>query len=282
MPGGTYRVNDALIHEIYHGAVIDHPSLLGGVLAREIADRAGAPAFIVDPVSVDEFEQLSRVSGLKGFPRKSLGHFLNKRVVARLYAEKIGRPYEELNLIICHLGGGISMSAHKQGRMIDSLDANGEGPFSPERAGGVRVDDIADLAFSDNMTLEKLKDLLIRKGGLMSHLGTYDAREVEKRIASGDEEAALVYEAMAFQIAKSAASLAPTLHGKVDAILVTGGLARSRMLAGWIKERLSWIAPVEIFPGEFEMEALAMGAIRVLEGRERARIFPTCDFEDVP
>lgn len=279
LPGGVYRMNDALEDEITSRAVVNHPSLLGGLMARDLAEKTGAPAFIVDPVSVDELADLSRISGLKDFPRKSLGHFLNKRAAARKYAADAGREYESLNLIVIHLGSGITMSAHLAGRMVDTLDSNGEGPFSTERSGCIRVDDLAGYAVSSGLSAGDLKKKLTRGAGLMDHLGTRDAIEIEKRIEAGDEKAALVYEAMTYGVAKHAASLAPALGGKVDAIIVTGDLARSEMLIRWLDERLGWLAPVTVYAGQFEMWALAAGARDVIEGKQRARIFPSCEFE---
>ncbi|MFH1024974.1 MAG: butyrate kinase [Planctomycetota bacterium] len=275
VPAGTYRVNARMIADARSDRFVDHVSRLGCLLADALAHPHGISAFIVDPVSVDEFDPVSRVSGLPGLPRRSLTHALNIKAAARRYAAECGRPYPSLNLIISHLGGGISVAVHRGGRMIDAVDANGEGPMSPERSGGLRADDLVDLCFSGKHDRAGLKRLLTRGGGLAGHLDTTDAVEIEKHIAAGNETARLVFEAMAYMTAKHIAGLAAAVAGKVDAVILTGGLARSSFLVDYIRQRVGFLAPLVIYPGENEMLSLALGAERVLAGTEKPRVYPT-------
>jgi butyrate kinase len=279
VPAGTYRVNPAMLADARSDRYIDHASRLGCLMAEALARPRGIPAFIADPVSVDEYDEISRISGLPGLPRRSLTHALNIKSAARRYAAEAGRPYGELNLLIAHLGGGISVAVHHRGRMIDSADANGEGPMSPERSGALRVDDLVDLCFSGQHDRAGLKRLLTRGSGLAGHLGTTDAVEIEKRIAAGDAKARLVYEAMAYMVAKHIAGLAAAVAGRVDAVILTGGLARSDFLVKCIRQRVGFLGPVTVYPGENEMLALFQGAERVLTGREKARVYPTGEEE---
>ncbi|MBN1137071.1 MAG: butyrate kinase [Anaerolineae bacterium] len=279
IPSGTYQVNDKMIAELSNrNKEREHASNLGGILARDIAGRVGVPAFIVDPVAVDEFDDLARISGLPEIERKSLSHALNLKSAARRAAQDLGRPYPELNLVVVHLGGGISVTAHRQGRMVDVNQAlDGTGPFAPERSGGLPVGDVVRLCFGVhpyeglNLTYEQMFKKLAGKGGLVAHLGTNNAVEVERRINAGDDHARLIYEAMAYQIAKEIGTMATVLKGKVDAVVITGGIAHSEMLLSWIRERVGWIAPILVYPGEDEMLALAQGALRVFRGEEAAR-----------
>lgn len=278
IPSGTYRVNERMLADLRAPQEREHASNLGALLAQEIAAPMGIPAFIVDPVCVDEFDPLARISGLPEIERRSLSHALNIKASGRRAAAELGRRYDELNLVIAHLGGGISVSAHRRGRMIDVNQAlDGTGPFSPERAGGLPVGDVLRMAYAvppydkRRYTYEELFRRIAGQGGLVAHLGTNDAREVERRIAAGDEHARLIYEAMAYQIAKEIGGMATTLYGDVDAIVLTGGLAHSALLTGWIKERVGHIAPVLVYPGQDEMLAMAQGALRVLRGEEPAR-----------
>jgi butyrate kinase len=255
-----------------------HASNLGALLAHDIADRIGAPAFIVDPVCVDELDDVARVSGLPEIERKSLSHALNVKFVARRAARDLGRCYSEVNLVVAHLGGGISVTAHRLGCMVDVNQAlDGTGPFAPERSGGLPVGDVVRMCFgvrpygSVHLSYEQMFSKLAGRGGLVAHLGTNSAVEVERRIGAGDQHARLVYEAMAYQISKEIGSMATVLCGKVDAVVITGGVARSEMLIGWIREYVSWIAPFLVYPGEDEMLALALGTLRVLRGDEEAR-----------
>jgi butyrate kinase len=273
LASGTYAVNERMLQELQSPSKErDHPSNLAALVANEIAQGAGVPAFVVDPVCVDEFEPLARIAGLPEIERKSLAHALSLKSAARRAAADLGRRYEEINLVIVHMGGGISVSAHRQGRMVDVNQAlDGTGPFSPERAGGLPVGDVLRLAFSGMYTYEELFRRLTRQGGLLAHLGTNDAIAVERRIAQGDEQARLIYEAMAYQIAKEIGLMSTVLKGQVDAVVLTGNLAHSTMLVSWIRERVEWIAPLLVYPGQDEMLAMAQGVLRVLRGEEEAK-----------
>lgn len=271
---GTYIVNEKMIEDLKEAKRGEHASNLGAIIAYEIAKPLGIPAFIVDPVVVDEMDDVARISGLNGIERKSIFHALNQKAVARRAAKDLGKKYEEVNLIVAHLGGGISVGAHKKGRVVDVNNAlNGDGPFAPERAGGLPTQDLVELCFSGKYTLDEMKKKLAGEGGLVSHLGTNDAREVEKRIESGDSYSKLVYEAMAYQVSKTIGEMAAVLKGEIDAIVLTGGIAYSEMLTNLIKERVSFLGKVLIYPGEDEMEALALGALRVLRKEEEPKIY---------
>lgn len=272
VPAGAFEVTDDVVWQLRYRPENEHPSNLGAPIAKSIADELGIKAYIYDPVTVDEMAPVARVSGLPEFRRKSLGHPLNMRAAAHRYAEKVGRRYEDLNLVIAHLGGGITLSAHEHGTMID-LVSDEEGPFSPQRTGGLPTFQTLELAAESGKSFKELYRYVKTKGGLMGHLGTDDGREVERRIAEGDEHAALVYEAMAYSISKFIGALATVLKGEVDAIIITGGVAHSQMICDWIRERVGFIAPVEVIAGENEMEALACGVLRVLRGEERLNVF---------
>jgi len=273
IPSGTYRVNERMLDELRHPKEREHASNLGAIIADEIAQRIGIPAFIVDPVCVDEFDDIARISGLPEIERRSLSHALNLKAAARRAARELGKRYDEVNLVVAHLGGGISVSPHRRGRMVDVNQAlDGTGPFAPERAGGLPVGDVICMCYSGKYTCEEMSKKIAGRGGLVAHLGTNDARQVERRIIEeGDQHARLIYQAMAYQIAKEIGLMATVLKGDVDAIVLTGGLARSEMLVDWIVERVEWIAPVMIYPGEDEMLAMAQGALRVLRGQEEAQ-----------
>ncbi len=279
VPSGTYLVNDRMLSELFcRDKEREHASSLGAPLAHEIASRAGIPAFIVDPVSVDEFDDLARISGLPEITRRSLSHALNLKAIGRRAAQHLGRSYQELNLVMAHLGGGISVTAHRQGRMVDVNQAlDGTGPFAPERAGGLPVGDVVRMCFGEGafdglcLTYDEMFRKLAGEGGLVAHLGTNNAVEVEERIASGDEHARLIYQAMAYQISKEIGAMATVLKGQVDAIVLTGGVAHSQILVEWIRDRTGWIAPMLVYPGEDEMLAMVQGALRVLEGEEEAK-----------
>jgi len=269
---GTYRVNHRMLSDVRSGNVqADHVSNLGCLLAFDLTRGTGIPAFIVDPVSVDEFPPVARISGLPELPRRSLGHALNIKMVARKAAKKLRRKYENLNLIVVHLGSGISVSSHQKGKMIDVNNANDGGPFSPQRVGSVPVTGLAKLCLSGKYDYPQIYERLTKKGGLLAHLGTDDLGEVEKRMATGDQKARLIYEAMIYQIAKEMGAMAATLSGKVDAVVLTGGMANSKNFVRKIKNRVKFLGPVLVFPGEDEMEALTRGALRVLNGEEKAK-----------
>jgi len=273
MPSGTYLVTDAMILDLKIGIQGEHASNLGGILARDIADRVNIKAYIVDPVAVDEFEDVARISGLKEIPRRSLVHALNIKAVCHRYADEKGKKIEELNLVIAHLGGGISISPIKNGRIVDANNANQMGPFSPERSGTLPVGDLVELCFSNKYQEKELRKMTHGKGGLVSYLGTFDGREVLKRIENGDTYAKLIYDAMCYQIGKEIASMATVLKGNVEAILITGGLAYSDYLIEKVKEMVSFIAPIYVYPGEDEMKALNEGVLRVLNNEEQAKIY---------
>lgn len=272
IPSGTYRVNQRMLTELRDPREREHASNLGALIANEIAEKVSVPAFIVDPVCVDEFDEIARISGLPEIERKSLSHALNLKAMARRAAADMAKPYEEVNLIVAHMGGGISVSPHRRGRMIDVNQAlDGTGPFSPERAGGLPVGDVVRMCYSGKYTYAEVMRKIAGHGGLVAHLGTNDAQEVETRIAHGDEHASLIYQAMAYQIAKEIGTMATVLSGDVDAIVLTGGLAASSMLTDWIRERVEWIAPTVIYPGQDEVLGMAQGALRVLGGEEQAK-----------
>ena len=273
MPSGTYKVTETMVKDLIIGIQGDHASNLGGMIADAIAKEQGIDAFIVDPVAVDEFEPLARISGLPHIKRKSLVHALNIRAIAISVAKDKYVPLEQLNLVMAHLGGGISIVPMKHGKMIDANNANEMGPFSPERAGGLPVGDIARMCFSGQYTPDELKKKIRGKGGMTAYLGTNDGREVLKRIEQGDEKAKLIFEAMGYQIAKEIGAMATVLEGKVDAVVLTGGVAYSKYLTDFITEHVSFIAPVIIKAGEDEMEALNLGVLRVLSGEEVAKIY---------
>ncbi len=272
LASGTYRVNGRMLADLRAPSGREHASNLGAIIAHEIAQRCDIPAFIVDPVSVDEFDDIARISGLPEIERRSLSHALNLKAAARKAARDLGRAYQDINLIVVHLGGGISVSPHRRGRMVDVNQAlDGTGPFSPERAGGLPVGDVIRMCYSGQYTYQQMSRKIVGQGGLVAHLGTNNATEVEKRITQGDKQAGLIYEAMAYQIAKEIGLMATVLKGQVEAIVLTGGLAHSEMLVGWIKERVQWIAPLLVYPGQDEMLAMAQGVLRVLQGEEEAR-----------
>ena len=270
--GGTYHVNDRMREDCRIGYSAQHASNLGALLAWELASRAGLPSFIADPVVTDEMSDVAKVTGLKGVRRKSRAHPLNQKAAARKMAEKLGKSYEECRFIVAHLGGGISIGAHENGLMIDMNDAgDGDGPFSPERAGTLPTEAMLDLCFSGEYEKKDIKRLLMGKTGVVSLLGTNNMLEVKKRIAEGDKEAELVLNAMAYHIARHIGAAATVLKGRVDAVIITGGLAYYEALMEDIRSRVAFIAPVQLFPGQFEMEALASASLRVLNGEEEAR-----------
>lgn len=273
MPSGTYKVTDAMIVDLKIGIQGEHASNLGGILARGIADLQEIPSFIVDPVAVDEYPDIARISGLPEVPRKSLVHALNIRAVGRRAAKDMGKTLTEVNFIIAHLGGGISISPVEKGRIIDANNANDAGPFSPERSGAVPVGALIKLCYSGKYTFVQMKKMIMGKAGLVGYLGTNDVRDVVKMIESGDEKAALIFDAMAYQISKEIGSMATVLKGKVDAIVLTGGIAYSNLLCEKVSKRVQFIAPVKVYPGEDEMLALAEGTQRVLNGEEQAKIY---------
>ncbi|WP_088825616.1 butyrate kinase [Listeria goaensis] len=271
LKGGTYKVTENMIQDLRIGVSGQHASNLGGLIAAELGEGFQIPIYIVDPVVVDELEPVARISGHKDYEKISIFHALNHKATARKIASELGQEYEASRFIIAHLGGGISVAAHKNGFAIDVNNAlGGEGPFSPERAGTIPLNAFLDACFDQNHSKEELQKQLMGEGGVASYLGTTDMREVEKMIANGDEYAALIFDAMALQVSKEIASLAVHFTGEVDAIILTGGLARSASFTKKITELTSWIAKVIVSPGEDEMKALNEGAQRILLGQEIA------------
>lgn len=269
---GTYEVNDAMIQALREARRGEHASNLGAVLALIFAREAGVHAYIVDAVTVDEWQDCARLSGLPQIARSPIGHVLNIKAVARRFARDQQRPYSDLRLIILHLGSGITVSAHRHGRMIDQNTPD-EGPFGPDRSGWLPVRDLIRLCFSGRYNEKQLDRLVFGEGGLYAYLGTRDLTEVERRIDAGDAPAAAVYDAMIYKIAKETGAMAAVLKGRVDAVLLTGGMANSQGLVTRLRDAIEWIAPVTVYPGEDELRALADGVFRVLDGEEQPRIF---------
>jgi butyrate kinase len=272
--GGTYTINDTLLHHARTGFTVRHPAILGSQLAQDFAATYGGRAFVVNPPDVDEFEAIARVTGLADVVRESRGHPLNQKEVAIRYASDVGKRYEDLNLVISHIGGGVSVTAHRKGRMIDSTDViNGDGPMAPTRAGALPATAIVRMSYADGYTQKQMYDRITKTGGLIDHLGTSEVTEVLDRIRKGDPYARLVYDAMIYQIGKYIGAYAAVLRGEVDAILLTGGIAHDPYLVDGITVMVKFIAPVKVYAGEFEMEALAAGALRVLKGEEEPKTY---------
>lgn len=281
IPGGVYEVNDAMLDDIVH-AIRSHACNLGCLIAHELAVLLpGCRAFIADPGVVDELDDVARITGSPQMPRITIWHALNQRAIARRYAAErtAAHPdkpvrYEDLNLIVCHLGGGISVGVHRKGRAVDVPNAlDGSGPFSPERAGTLPAGQLIDFCHSGKFTKEELKRRISGKAGLAAHLGTTDIPSIEKRIAAGDEHARLVLDAMIYGVAKEIGAAAVVLYGKVDAILLTGGMAHSEYIVSRLRNRIAFLAPVHVYPGEDEMEALALNALGALRGELPVRVY---------
>jgi butyrate kinase len=268
---GTYTVNEQMIKDLTKGVLGKHESNLGGLIANELARSLDIPAYIVDPVVVDELHDVARISGVPELPRVSTFHALSQKAVARKAAEELGKPYEELNLVVAHLGGGISVGAHYHGKVIDVDHAIDETSFSPERVGYLPVRDLIEMCYSGSYTQKEILKKIQKEAGLAAYFGTTDCIKIEKRINEGDSHAKLIYEAMVYQVCKEIGAYATVLKGKVDAIVITGAMSRSKMIEDWIRLRVSYIAPILTFPGEFEMEALAEGAYTVLAGITHAK-----------
>ena len=273
MEGGVYRVNELILDHAVRGANgIQHPAQLGPQLANEFAVQYNKPAFVVNPPDVDELQDLARMTGIKGVYRIIHLHALNLKETAIRHAATLGRAYEDCNFVVCHIGGGISVSAHRNGKMIDGYDiVGGEGPMAPTRCGSISLFNI--LQYAKDKDLKELSSLCTRTGGFVSHLGISDAIELTNRAANGDKEAEMVWNTMIYQIEKAIGSMAAVLHGKVDGILLGGGMVHSDDLVNQITDTCQWIAPVTAYPGEFEMEAMASGAIRVLTGQEKLKTY---------
>jgi len=273
IPSGIYKVNDLLKEHLYSGYSGEHASNLGGLIADNIAKTIGLSAsYIADPVVVDELQPVARISGHPLFERVSIFHALNQKAVARGYAQEIGKNYETLNLIVAHMGGGISVGAHEKGRVIDVNQAlDGEGPFSPERSGTLPTGQLVNLCFSGKYTKDEVKKMLVGKGGYVGYFGSNDAFQVEKDAQAGDAKSKLIENAMAYQVAKAIGEAAVVLKGKIDAILLTGGIAYGKPIVTEITRYIDWIAPVKVYPGEDEMRALAFNAFRILKGETEAK-----------
>ena len=270
IPCGTYLVDDAMVEELYAARRGEHASNLGALLAQRFARAANVDAYIVDPVTADEWQDCARLSGSPLVERSPIGHVLNTRAVAKRFARERNLRYEELRLIVAHMGSGITVSAHRLGRMIDSNTIE-EGPFGPDRTGGLPVRALIKLCYGGQFAQKEMDHNVFGNGGLYAYLGTRDLMEVERRVDAGDAQAALVWNAMAYQIAKDAGAMATVLEGKVDALLLTGGMAHSERLIERLRSSLGWIAPITVYPGEDELQALAEGVFRVLDGEEQAR-----------
>ncbi|VFQ44578.1 butyrate kinase [Desulfoluna butyratoxydans] len=274
--GGVYRVCDSLLADLRTGVSGSHASNLGGILARRFAASSGCEALIVDPVVVDELDDVARLSGLEGIERKSIFHALNQKAVARRVAEERGGSYHQAHLIVAHMGGGVTVGAHKKGRVVDVNNGlDGDGPYAAERSGSLPVDGMAEALRKGRFTPDSLVRTVSRSGGIFSYLGIVDLREVERRMDAGDSKAVLIWRGMVYQIAKEIGGLAAAMDGDVDAIVLTGGMAHSRRLTEAISEKTGFIADVVVVPGEFELEALAEGALRVLEGEEKVKRYET-------
>lgn len=274
IPGGTYAVTDDLLHDLKIGFQGQHASNLGGILAREIGDSIGVPSYIVDPVVVDELMPIARYSGVPELPRTSVFHALNQKAVSKRYAKEIDAAYDSLNLVVVHMGGGVSVGAHEKGRVIDIFNAlDGDGAFSPERAGAVPSGALIKMCFSGEYTEKEVYKKFVGNGGFNAYVGTNDMRDVEKMVESGDEKAKAARDAFILQVAKDIGSMACVLNGKVDQIIVTGGIAYDKAVVDGLKERAGFIAPFTVYPGEDELLALAQGALRVINGEEKAMTY---------
>jgi butyrate kinase len=269
---GVYAVNAKMKEDLLSGSLAEHASNLGGLIADDLASSLpNAKAFIVDPIVVDELEDIARISGHPLLPRISIFHALNQKAIARAHAKSILKKYEDLNLIVVHLGGGITIGAHKKGRVIDvNQGLDGDGPFSPERSGTLPMGDFARLCFSGKYTKDQVLKMIKGEGGMVAYLGTNNAYEVEQRMIKGDEKAQMIYEAMAYQVAKEIGAMSTVLKCEVDAILITGGIAHSKWFVNQVTERVYKIAPVHVYPGEDEMQALALGGLMVINGEIKA------------
>lgn len=272
--GGTYMVTEKMLADLKTNKYGEHASNLGAMLAKKLADTLDIPSFIVDPVVVDEMQPIARFSGNELIARKSIFHALNHKAAGRKIAKKLGSDYEKMNFVIAHLGGGISVAAHRQGKAVDVNNAlDGDGPFSPERSGSLPMNDFLEACFSGKWNKRELHDLIIGRGGMISYLETNSMLEVEAKVKAGDEKAIQAFDAMAYQVSKEIGACSTVLHGKIDAIILTGGLARSDLFTSKIIEQTNWIASVIIEPGEDEQEALNSGVQRVLAGLEKEKLY---------
>lgn len=274
LEGGVYEVNDQLLEDSFTNKYVKHPNSLGPTIAKKLSEEYGGRIFCVNPPDVDELCDYERLSGFHEMTRESRGHPLNQKENCIQYAKSQGKKYEEMNLIVCHLGGGVTVGAHRKGKLISCNDGiNGDGPMAPTRAGWLPATSLVKMCFSGKYTQDEILTRITKKGGLTDHLGTADAREIVSRIQSGDEYAELVYNAFIYQIGKAVGGCAAVLEGDVDAIIVTGGIAHDEYLTERLKKYIGWIAPVVVRAGELEMEGLANGAIRAMEGEEEIKVY---------
>ena len=270
IPSGTYTINDSLFTRLSTDVV--HASNLAGIIGYNLSKELGIPSYITDPVTVDEMAPIAKVTGIPGIERKSKFHALNQKAIARRAAKQLNRRYDETNFIVIHIGGGISIGAHEKGKVIDVNNViDGDGPMAPTRAGSIPVEAVIDLCFSGKYTRTELKEYVSQRAGLTDYLGTSDVRDVQEMMEQGNEQAKMLYEAMAYQICKNVGAMATVLKGKIDAIVVTGGVAYSKQFIRLLKERIDFLGEVIVIPGEEEMLALAEGALRVLTGEEEAK-----------
>lgn len=277
-PGGIFPVNEKILEDCTSGRLMEHPAILGAQIIAEFAKETGKPAYLVNPPDVDEFEDVARLTGIKGVYRESHVHVLNQKEVAMRAAKALGLAYEECNLIVCHVGGGLSITAQKQGRIVDGNDVlNGDGPMAPNRSGNVPLMPVVNMCYSGRYTLKEMKEKIGKSGGLLALLGTDNMLEIKERIAKGDRWAALVYENFAYQLGKYIGSYACVLKGKVDAVVMTGGVSNDEQFIENVKAYAGWIAPFIVYGGDFEMEALASGAVRALNGEE-----PLLEYTGIP
>ncbi len=269
--GGVYSINDALWHDTKH-AEMEHACNLGALIARTIADQVGIPSYIADPVVMDEMEPVARISGLPQSPRRSIFHALNTRAIARLHARNQGKRIEDMNLVVAHLGGGVTVSLHAKGRVIDTTcGLGGDGTFSPERAGRLSTNVLIDMCFSGNYTHREMSKFITGNGGVVAHLGTNSIIEVLEMVGAGDEKAELIIDAFCYNIAKDIGAMATVVCGDVDAVLLTGGISHSKYITDKVAARCRFIAPVVVYPGENELESLAKNALSVLRGEIAAQ-----------
>lgn len=274
MVGGIYPVNEMILKHSKEGRTVKHPAILGAQLIHAFSEENGAPAFLVNPPDVDEFEDLARVTGIKGLYRESRVHVLNQKEVAMRYADELGKKYEECNFVVAHVGGGLSITAQCKGKIIDGNDVlNGDGPMAPNRSGSVPAVPIIKMCFSGEFTEKEMIAKISKTGGLLGHIGTDNTMEIGKMIASGDKYAKLIYDAMAYQLCKFIGSYAAVLKGEVDGIILTGGVSNDKYFVDQVKERCSFIAPIKVYGGDFEMEALAAGGVRALSGQEETKVY---------
>ncbi len=272
MPGGVWKVNNKMLEDLKKGVMGEHASNLGGIIAFTIAEKEHIPSFIADPVVVDEMEEEARIAGHPEFERLSIFHALNQKASARKAAADLGKKYEACNFIVAHMGGGVSVGAHRKGKVIDVNNAlNGEGPFSPERSGSLPAGQLVEMCFNGKYSKTEMLKKLKGNGGLKAYLGTADGIEVENRVKKGDKKAILIMNAMGYQVAKEIGSLAAVLKGEIDGIILTGGLAYNTLLVKYIQNHISFLGRIFVYPGENEMEALRDGALRVLTKKEKAQ-----------